>query len=228
MERKHEAQRNVWTLSGRQARVLTFLGILFLLFALLAGVVHSVWLLHGDEAVTRALQRFRHSWLDSVVEAITFFGSTLFLIALGVLVAARWYRAGRPRIARFCLLSLLGLPLNWLLKQPFHRARPSQNLVKVLLEATGLSFPSGHAMASTVVYGFLAFLLWTNAPPSKRRAAGVAFLGLMPFCIGLSRIYLGVHWFSDVVGGWIAGLVCLILLIEWYRAFDGDRATPQI
>ncbi|HLL80517.1 MAG TPA: phosphatase PAP2 family protein [Ktedonobacteraceae bacterium] len=222
METKHVAQWGAWITPGRRRRALLFLIALSLLFALLASVVHSVWLLHWDEATTRALQRFRSPWLDGVIEGITFFGSAPFLIALAVLMMARWYRAGQPLAARFCLLSLLGLPLNWLLKLPFDRARPSNHLVQVVLEATGLSFPSGHAMASTVVYGFLAFLLWTNAPASKRRAYGVMFLALMPLCIGMSRIYLGDHWFSDVIGGWVAGLFCLILLVEWYRTADGN------
>ncbi len=201
----------------REARSLSFLGTLLILFVALALLSHSIRLLHLDEQITHALQRFRHPWLDVTAEAITCFGNTITLLALGALIAIGLFRRKRPQAAWFCLFALLGLPLNWLIKELVDRSRPTQGVVQVLLHATGLSFPSGHAMVSVMFYGFLAYLLWTQTPQTKGRRFGTAALILLVLAISFSRIYIGVHWFSDVMGGWLAGLFFLFLLIECYR-----------
>jgi undecaprenyl-diphosphatase len=202
----------------RQARSLGFLIVLFVLFVALALLSHTVRLLNLDEQITRSLQQFRHPWLDALAEVVTFFGSTVCVLVMGALIAIGLFRASRPREAWFCLFALLGLPLNWLIKQAVDRSRPTQSAVQVILHATGLSFPSGHSMVSVMFYGFLAFLFWTRTPQTKLGRSLTVALIVLVIAISLSRIYLGVHWFSDVVGGWIAGLFFLFFLIEIYRA----------
>lgn len=202
----------------RKGRRLAFLGLLLSVFAALAIIAHSVRLLHLDVQFTRTLQHAHPLWLNYLVIAITTSGSTLFLLGLGLGIAVALYRAGRTRAAWFSLLSLLGLPLNWLLKQLVDRPRPAgKDLVLVIVHATGYSFPSGHAMASSMFYGFLLFLLWTEGPSTRLRRIGAIGLVFLIVSIGVSRVYLGDHWLSDVLAGWIAGLFFLILLIQAYR-----------
>src|SRR5437762_635231 len=81
------------------------------------------------------------------------------------------------------------------------RPRPSHDLVDVLLPALGLSFPSGHAMAAVMFYGFFALMAWVHHPQRKRRLFFVTAFVLIAVCISLSRIYVGAHWLSDVLGG---------------------------
>jgi undecaprenyl-diphosphatase len=104
--------------------------------------------------------------------------------------------------------------LDLALKEVVDRPRPAGDGIQVIVPATGLSFPSGHALSSCLVYGFLALMAWTHIRRCGVRRLVTAILALLPVGIGLSRVYLGVHWFSDVIGGWAAGLFCLLLLAE--------------
>ena len=135
-------------------------------------------------------------------------------------------RAGQKHAAFFSLLTLVGLPLNFLLKLLVHRPRPSQDLVRVVFAAQGSSFPSGHAMGSVLVYGFFAYMAWTCLADGLRRCFWTVLLVTLPICISLSRIYLGVHWFSDVLGAWFFGLIVLFLLVDLYHFLDVFPGEP--
>ncbi len=201
--------------------------LLPLLYCRLGVLTHSPELNRFDAYVTWSLQRLRHPWLDAGMVFLTLLGSTPFLILFGLAVAAVLYSRGLKLQGIFCAISLLGLPLNALLKFTFPRARPNHAIVQVLLENSGLSFPSGHAMVSLIFYGFLAFLLWTAREQKARRHYQAVCLILLAFSIAVSRVYVGVHWFSDIVGGWIAGLFCLIVLIAQYRVFLARRRWSE-
>lgn len=223
---KWSLHRKAYWTQLRRGRRLIFLGTLLALFVTLAVATHSVRLLHLDERITEMFQHGHQPWQDRLAEGITFFGSTLFLIAVGMLAFWTLRRAARGKAAWFTLFSLLGLPLNWLLKQFVDRPRPAANsLIQVILPATGYSFPSGHTMASLMFYGFFIFLLWTEFPQSRRCRWAIVGLTLLIVSVGLSRIYLGVHWFSDVLAGWLAGSFFLLLLVEGYRLAVGDSTS---
>ncbi|WP_375434770.1 phosphatase PAP2 family protein [uncultured Hymenobacter sp.] len=144
-------------------------------------------------------------WLTSVAKFITFFASFPFLIIAGTLGPAllRWW--GRKREALEVFLAVLGASLfNQLLKTHYHRTRPSS----ALLFQQGLSFPSGHAMIGMALYGSLAWLLWRH----RCHPAWVVLLVLWAVVIGFTRIYLHVHYPTDVLAGFAAGILWLILL----------------
>lgn len=101
------------------------------------------------------------------------------------------------------------------LKELFERSRPEGNVLTI---ATGYSFPSGHASVSIAFYGFLAYVLMQAAGRWNRR--GAIFLGGLVVIIGISRIYLNVHYFSDVLGGFILGGLCLYGSIKAFRSFS--------
>jgi undecaprenyl-diphosphatase len=140
--------------------------------------------------------------------AFTMVGSP---VGLGVtaLGAALWLRRHhRYRALYVVSTSIVGGLLNVALKMMFARARP--NLEAALRSAQGYSFPSGHAMGSTIVIGALVYVVARSSVPWKLRSALVAFLGTTVFAIGMSRVYLGVHWLSDIGAGFAAGLLWLI------------------
>jgi membrane-associated phospholipid phosphatase len=87
------------------------------------------------------------------------------------------------------------------------------------------SFPSGHALVSVLFYGFIGYLFFMMAKKTWQKQVVVAGTILIIFLIGLSRLYLGVHWFSDVVGGWLLGGALLILLISIFNHVE--RALPH-
>jgi undecaprenyl-diphosphatase len=156
-----------------------------------------------------------------VARVFTFLGEPTILVGAGFLVAAwLWYRQ-RGRFALGLLLVILvGRGLAEVQKYWIARARPTLEPHLVVVKTS--SFPSGHATSSMIFYLTLALAL---APAGRRRvaAAGAILLSLL---IGTSRVMLGVHWPSDVVGGWSFGLLwVLVTLRPAERLFGSDSAS---
>ncbi|MBL6455087.1 phosphatase PAP2 family protein [Belnapia sp. T6] len=191
--------------ANRAALAACILGLLG--FALLvAGRGHRL-----DEAVLMALrqpgdpkQPIGPAWLALTLRDVTALGgipvlALLTAIALGFLLVARQGRA-----AALLLLALPGgLVLNTLLKRGFDRPRP--DLVAHLVQVESSSFPSGHAMLSAIGYLTLGALLAGAAAPRRQRGYILGVAVALTLLIGASRVYLGVHWPSDVLAGWCLG-----------------------
>lgn len=209
----------------RENRAIPFLALLFALFLALALLVHSPRLLYLDRQVTGAFQIARAGALLQSALGLTFLGNTLTLVVLGGAAAAAFLLTRRPWAALLTGVSLLGVPINLGIKEIVQRQRPDAALVDVLFPATGLSFPSGHAMGSVMLYGFLALMAWVHLPRRRQRIGFTAGFALLALGVSLSRVYLGVHWFSDVVGGWAAGLFFLLILAEVYK-MSGEGTAP--
>jgi undecaprenyl-diphosphatase len=212
----------------RERRAIVLLFLLFTAFLAMTFLIRQRETLEIDVAITRALQRRDSGPLTEVARALTVAGNfpSMAVVALPVaLVFARGRRFWA--IALLVAAASLGHPLNYVIKMLFNRPRPGADVVQVFLPATGTSFPSGHAMVGVMFYGLLAFLCWVYVRAWRVRAAGVAALSLFGMSIGVSRIYLGAHWFSDVVGGWAAGLFFLLLLAEAYKHLGGKELTPR-
>ncbi|SHJ74221.1 undecaprenyl-diphosphatase [Hymenobacter daecheongensis DSM 21074] len=205
--------------------VLVFLGAFASFFYLIrvVFVAHSVAL---DTWAFRQLDALRQTapGLTDWVQGITFFASAPFLFATAILLPAglAWRRHRREALEVF--LAIVGASaLNQALKVYFHRVRPESALVQQL----GLSFPSGHSMIGMALYGCLAWLLWRHG----RHPAWAALLVLWVVAIGLTRIYLHVHYATDVLAGFAAGLVWLILLRTalriWWREKQVLEASEE-
>ena len=163
-----------------------------------------------DAVSASVLGQMRSPLLDSAALALSFAGSEgiwiVGAVLLGVLV---WQR--RAGAAVTLLLVAVGAQLlNDLLKTIFHRVRPTPLLG--LIAAQQYSFPSGHGMESAAFYGFVAYLAWRLFEGWTRWLA-VAALALLVLLIGWSRIYLQAHYLSDVLAGYLAGLIWLDALI---------------
>jgi undecaprenyl-diphosphatase len=150
-----------------------------------------------------------HSWanpyLTHAMRGITNLGSPTFLICLGVLLCWRLTVAKRLRAAVILLLTAVGaLMFDEALKECFRRPRPEAFFGA---EPMSYSFPSGHSVASCCFYGVMAAILSANVRSHTRKAAIWVAAAAIAFSVGLSRVYLGVHYPTDVLGGFAAGVV---------------------
>jgi undecaprenyl-diphosphatase len=115
------------------------------------------------------------------------------------------------------LFAALSVVLSMLVKLAVSRPRPSIDLVHVIRELNTSAFPSGHVLTTTTLCGFLAFLAFTLLKSSWERDVLVALGIVLVILMGLSRIYEGQHWFSDVAGAYLLGSLWLALTIRVYR-----------
>jgi len=126
-----------------------------------------------------------------------------------------WWRRLHRDTVTFLIAMIGAAILITVLKLYFHRARP--DLSWALVDEDGFSFPSGHSIGAVVLYGILAFLRLKHVSHMWKRAAVMAFAVALIFGIGLSRIYLGAHYPSDVAAGYLVGCSWLttVMLAEW-------------
>ncbi len=167
-----------------------------------------------DTLATPFLHGLASPGLDQVMILITTLGSNLVIPPLFVLTVAwlAWLR--RPREGLFLAIASGGsLVLNETMKLFFHRARPQLPWAQV---PPDYSFPSGHTMNSLVFYVALAVVLWSVCGRRVGLVAVTVAIGLS-LLIGLSRIYLGAHYFTDVAGGLLAGTVWLLVVAAAFR-----------
>jgi len=192
-----------------------------------------------DLRLTKEIQKKKRPSLEPVMVGFTISGSPMVIPVLGGTVAILLWRSALPRAAGLVVYSLVAIPVTIAMKTFWDRERPDAKIVNVTVATSGTSFPSGHAMGATAFYGALAALVWIHLDYRTKRLPITLSLATLIFFIGLSRIYLGAHWFSDVVGGSAFGAVILIPLVRWYlvgipaevstqAALKGDAAlTPS-
>ncbi|NUQ17907.1 MAG: phosphatase PAP2 family protein [Sphingomonas sp.] len=176
-----------------------------------------------DRSIYEALYAGGRPALILVARVFTFLGEPTVLIGAGFIIAGWLWHRGRGRFAVGLLLVILvGRGLAEAQKYWIARARPTLEPHLVIVKTS--SFPSGHATSSMIFYLTLALAL---APHEWRRtaAAGAVLLSLL---VGLSRVMLGVHWPSDVIGGWSFGLLWVLLTLRpAERLFGSDSPTAQ-
>lgn len=220
---------------GFYGAVLTYLSFAFFLAvgAVWAFVVVADEVLDGetqrmDEAVLTWVESHRTEALDRVALEITALGNLATLTVLVLTVSVfLWLTRHRLSVALLMIAVAGGAILNILLKEQFGRPRP--DVVEWGTEVVSPSFPSGHAMAAAVAYGTVAYLGGRLEPTRTLRWTTWTFAALLILAIGASRVYLGVHYPSDVVAGFIAGLAWTAFAVSGLTAiryFAGRR--PEV
>jgi undecaprenyl-diphosphatase len=197
---------------------------------LLDQVVRRGGLLRVDTAAARALHRAvsgHGAWIV-FLKGLTFVGTPAWFFLIVTVAAVFLLRRGRRRLAAFVVVtSLVGGLIDSVVKILVDRPRPV--LENPILHAHGKSFPSGHAMSSTIVYGAL-LLAFMPAIPKRYRATSVAGVLLLLGGIGFSRLALGVHYLTDVVGGYVLGAAWLAASTAAFGIWREERgrkpATP--
>jgi len=210
---------------------LQVLALQLLLFGLLAWFVHIHPILPLDVAITHSFQQNQAPWLRIAMLAISYPGNSLLLPVLILLAAGAFWALGDRLEAVFVGgLSAISLLLNLLLKIQVSRPRPTANLVHIIQAAVGYSFPSGHVMAYIAYWGLLfAFGIILFQGRHWWRTALLITSAAFVVLIGPSRVYLGDHWASDVLGAYLIGGVLLGLAVVFYLPLKerGVLETPD-
>lgn len=202
--------------------LLLAVGCLWVFGDLAEDVVTNDQLVRFDQAVAIVLHRSATPVLTTFFVVVTAMGSVEVLALLGLFITViyglrrRWLHVGT------WLAGLAGgAVLNQLLKELFSRPRPS--FAEPLLSETSYSFPSGHAMLSLIAYGMLAYFAVLALRTWRARTAVVFGIALLVVLIGVSRMYLAVHYFSDVLAGFAVGGMWLSALITGMETIYGRR-----
>jgi undecaprenyl-diphosphatase len=188
------------------------------LFTWLATQVFRQSAIAFDASVRNGLHAWASPGLTRIFRWVTQLGSELFLVPLGAVVVWRLAVAGRRHAAvLFVVAAAGGEALDYTLKMLFRRTRPE--VFFGLTAPSSFSFPSGHAMMSACFYGVLAALIAPRLPSRGRKAAVWTGAAGMALLIGTSRIYLGVHYPSDVVAGYAAAIVWVFSVRAGYAVW---------
>jgi membrane-associated phospholipid phosphatase len=210
--------------------LLQVLALQLTLFILLACFVHLHPILPLDVAITRSFQENQAPWLRITMLAISYLGSSFLLPVLVILTTeVFWARGFRLEAIFVAGLSTVSLLLNLLIKVLVGRPRPTGNLVHIIQAAQGYSFPSGHVMAYMAYWGLLfCFGVILFQGRHWWRTAVLAISAAFVVLIGPSRIYLGAHWVSDVLGAYLIAEVLLGLAVAVYLPLKerGVLETP--
>jgi undecaprenyl-diphosphatase len=190
------------------------LGIAGVLLITFCVILYLVWTKKVDK-----IDKFVYAFISKgislkntkIMKFLTFFGGTVG-IALGLLVSDFFIKDNFDRI--FLTLGILGeVALNNLIKVVIKRFRPTIN---PLVIETGYSFPSGHTMSTTALYSLLLFFLWKSSIPIALKVfLSIPFIMII-FCVLISRVYLGVHYISDVTAGLCLSLSYVLVITFFY------------
>ncbi|MFC7372844.1 phosphatase PAP2 family protein [Fictibacillus iocasae] len=181
------------------------------LFLELAEEVREQEVLAFDQQIIQWVNGIREPVLNHIMVLITELGSKTAL-ALLLIASLIWLAVKRKNyyaMIMFLVASAGGGLLNLALKHWFERQRPEESII----EALGYSFPSGHAMGSLIYYGFLGYLVVKSQRSHQEKTLWTILFSILILFIGFSRVYLGVHYPSDIIAGYSAGLLWLFVCI---------------
>jgi len=170
-----------------------------------------------DIALSREIQEDQNPLLDSLMKFISWFGYSPGCIITVAAAALIFLLFKCRREALFILFTSLAGLVSTVFKIMVNRPRPAEPFVHIVRKVSQQSFPSGHVLFYIVFFGFLTVLMYQlKAIPTIIRIAVSVVSLLLIFTIPFSRIYLGAHWFTDVLGGFLLGMLCLYILCFFY------------
>ncbi len=173
-----------------------------------------------DRTILLHIHQFASPTLDAIMVGITRIGDPRTVVPLTAIVFCfLWWKRYRTEAKVFALDAFGGVVLSYFLKLAFNKQRPQ--LWESPIAETTFSYPSGHALGSMVLYGFLSYVFATIYPRYARVFYGVATLLIV--AIGLSRLYLGVHWPTDIVAGYGIGFLWISVCIALLRLQQDDE-----
>jgi undecaprenyl-diphosphatase len=209
-----------------------FLGIVCALAAVLAFTWYASEVTEGELlAFDSSVRGFVHSFssppLTAVTKAVSYMGKVRTLVILGTVVVAVMLYLRTFRSTAIFLITMAGeIMLEVSLKATYQRARPEPFFE--LPPPESYSFPSGHALGSLCFYGILAWIVVRRIKEGRIRTAISVLAAIFILMIGLSRVYLGVHYPSDVLAGFVVGLIWTssVVFTDWYlSSLSTDRGS---
>lgn len=203
---------------GRGGNVLLVVALALAAFSIVFWLVKRNRSQRLDLRMTRSLQSIDSPRFDRLMRVVSWPGFPPQSRIIPPLLSLVWLALGFPLEAVFQLLAWGAGGISSLVKHVMRRPRPDAGQVRVVLARIGgSSFPSGHVLIYTAVYGFLAFLLETLVRSDRVRRAMVTALVALIGLVGPSRIYLGHHWLTDVLASYLLGTSYLLGLAALYR-----------
>jgi membrane-associated phospholipid phosphatase len=196
---------------------------MWLFFVIADEVPENGWMVRIDRATTQWLQAHGTEVGESVFVGVSYLGAQVLGVVLGVLGIVLLIRRDFRRLSVLAVTCAGGALLNVALKTSFHRTRPEYASE---FHVTSWSFPSGHAMDSLIGWGILAYGVGRRYP-HRSRLVWIAAATLVVL-VGYSRIYLGVHYLSDVVAGFAAGLIWLIVCVTGFQFAERRRIGADV
>jgi undecaprenyl-diphosphatase len=192
-----------------------------------AVAVQSGWIQPLDVEAMRAVGRARRDWLTGIMRIASVVGSGAVEIPLALLLSYRLARARRRREAsRYAAAVLSGWALYALAKYAFGRARPK--VIPRLMHGEGwYSFPSGHSMLAPLVYGLFAHI-WSAGWSRRARLGLLLAAAALALLLASSRVYLGMHWPTDAVGGLLLGTGWAAAAVWWSERGAWRAAAPPL
>jgi membrane-associated phospholipid phosphatase len=221
-EARQEAQQHRQALF-RGAAILGLGTTLLVLFGLITLVVAVLDPLSLDVPITRTVQELNaYPPLSAALDAVSWPGFSPWNFILPALLVLGLGLLKRVTEAAFLLLATISTGVADVVKMFVHRLRPSETLVAVIhnQHLDGSSFPSSHVVEYTLVCGFLFYLAFTLMKPGLLRTALLIGSGGLVVLVGPSRILMGQHWASDVLGGYALGFAVLLVIIWAYRGWE--------
>lgn len=205
----------------RYYRALLFQGVLILVaiaFALLTFLVKTMPSFAIDLQITKAIQSITFPFFGALMTIVSWAGFSPQVVIISALIILLIYSLGLQWEAVMALVAaVFSTAINLLVKDLVQRPRPGASVVNVIDTLKSYSFPSGHVMYYLGFLGFIGFLVFSLLKPSIKRSLMLVLIGIPVVLIGISRIYLGEHWASDVLGSYLLGSLTLVATIQFYR-----------
>lgn len=197
--------------------ILTLLSLLIISFIWLSIYVAQNPFIPMDLSISKVVQAIQFKGLDNIMLAISIFGELPFSLLSVLLVAFIFFKTGFKREGYFVALTLLSGLIILGIKNLIDRPRPTEFYVRLVEINRFQSYPSGHTLSYVLFFGFLIVLMNHLKNINNRlRMSLIVISYFLIFTIPVSRIYLGAHWFTDVLGGVLLGLICLFPLVHFY------------
>ena len=204
----------------RRYRAVLFQGTLVVIacaFAVLTFLVKTMPSFAIDLQITRAIQLINFPYFALLMSVVSWPGFTPQSMIIAGLIILLIYGFGLHWEAVMALIAaVFSTAINLLVKDLIQRPRPTSKVVTVIDTLNSYSFPSGHVMFYLGFFGFIAFLAFSLLKPTLKRSLILAFIGILVVLIGISRIYLGEHWASDVLGAYLLGSLTLVAIVQFY------------
>lgn len=190
-------------------------------FLSIAEDVFEKEIMSADIIGYQVVSHFISEELTPIIKFITNIGGVVCIVALAIILLLK----NLKNKIGIIICANLGIvtTLNIILKNILQRTRPIEYSI---IPETGYSFPSGHSMISMAFYGYLIYLVYKNVKNKYQKIFLMSILSILIILIGISRIYLGVHYTSDVLGGFLIAIVYLILFIKFtnkYVVYGGEN-----
>ncbi len=204
----------------RRYRTIVFQIALVLIAGAFAGLTILVKMMPSftiDLQITRAVQLIHQPFFAILMNWISWpgFGPQSFIISALIILLVYGFGLRWESVAAL-IAAVFSSVINLVVKDLVQRPRPSPNTVNVFASLKSYSFPSGHVMFFLGFFGFIWFLVFTMLKPSIKRTVLLVFLGILIALVGVSRVYLGEHWPSDVLGSYLLGTLTLVAIIRIY------------